>query len=124
MSFESKAQTLRNFRGEDREGIRFGTTLPVALAHIIHLFQPFPQHKSNLSLESLYLLSCVSIIPGLFREDSCDICVSYRAIKDVLGLQGHHSSCELSTDYGALVDLIESFESEAFLRRLDIYTIP
>jgi hypothetical protein len=43
-------------------------------------------------------------------------------MKDVLGLQGHHSSCELSTNYGALVDLIKSLES--FLGRLDIYTIP
>ena len=98
-------------------------TLPVALVHIIRLFQPFPQYKSNFSQESLYFLSC-GVIPGLSREDSCDICVSYRANKNLLGLQGHHNSCEPSTNYGALADLIESFESDSFLRRLDVYAIP
>ena len=89
--------------------VRYDST-PVALVHIIHLFQPFLQHKTNLSLESLYFLSYLERV--------------LVAIKDLLGLQGHHSSCELSTNYGALVDLIESFESDSFLRCLDIYTIP
>jgi len=39
--------------------------------------------------------------------------------KDVLGLQAHRSSCNISANYGALVDLVESFES--FLKCLDIY---
>ena len=37
-------------------------------------------------------------------------------------LQARHSSCELSTNYGALVDLFGYFES--FPRRFDAYTIP
>jgi hypothetical protein len=75
--------------------------------------------KQSFAGIGLFLVICV--IPGLSRGGSRYICVGHRAFKDVLGLQGHHTSCEISTNYGALVDLIESFES--FLRRLEIYTI-
>ena len=56
----------------------------------------------------LAILLGVCVLPGLSREDSCDIFNLHQAIKDI------------STSYDSLVDLFESFEF--FLRRLDIYT--
>ena len=82
---------------------------------------PTVQKQFFAGIAALLLVIRACVIPGLSREDSCDICVSHRATKDVLGLQGHHNSCKLSTNYGALVDLIESFDSfsqapQAFIR--------
>jgi hypothetical protein len=94
MSFRSKHKVLRTLRGDDGKVMQFcgssgllvsctpfqtvvylvrvslqyhfGMTPPVvALAHIIHLIQPFPQQKQSLARIALLLVMCV--LPGLSR---------------------------------------------------------
>jgi len=76
---------------------------------------PTAQKQSFAGIATRLLVMCVIQCVGI-------LVTSVSAIAR-LGLQGHHSSCELSTNYGVLVDLIESFESFLSLQRLDIYTI-
>jgi hypothetical protein len=72
------------------------------------------------SFAGIALLLVMYVMPGLSREDSCDIRVSHRTMKDVQGYKGIIARVNLAR----ITVPLWTLSNLSILRRLDSYTIP